>query len=67
MNHRIHNLVPEESFLIMQPTMNLQTHNGVVHRREEPYTTILRARPREKKRAVEVFIVLNDADPKHVE
>lgn len=44
-----------------------QVHNGMIRKREEPYTTLLRARPKEKKSHFERFIVLGDADPKHVE
>lgn len=44
-----------------------QTHNGLIRKREEPYTTLLRAKPKDKKLHFERFIVLGDADPKHVE
>ena len=44
-----------------------QLHNGIVRKREEPYTTLLRARPKDKKSHFERFIVLGDADPRHVE
>ena len=44
-----------------------QPHNGIIRKREEPYTTLLRARPKDKKSHFERFIVLGDADPKHVE
>jgi len=44
-----------------------QAHNGVIRKREEPYRTLLRARPKEKKSHLERFIVLGDADPRHVE
>lgn len=44
-----------------------QPHNGLIRKREEPFTTLLRARPREKKTHFERFIVLGDADPRHVE
>ena len=39
----------------------------MIRKREEPYTTLLRARPKEKKTHFERFIVLGDADPRHVE
>jgi hypothetical protein len=44
-----------------------QLHNGLIRKREEPYMTLLRARPKEKKTHFERFIVLGDADPKDVE
>ena len=44
-----------------------QVHNGIIKKREEPFMTLLRARPKEKKTHFERFIVLGDADPKHVE
>lgn len=59
---------PEADFLL-EPTAktNCQQHNGIIRKREEPYTTLLRARPRDKKSHFERFIVLGDADPRHVE
>ena len=44
-----------------------QPHGGVIKKREEPYRTLLRAKPRDRKSHLERFIVLGDADPKHVE
>lgn len=44
-----------------------QAHNGLIRKREEPYRTLLRAKPKEKKTHLERFIVLGDADPRHVE
>ena len=44
-----------------------QVHNGVIKKRDEPYRTLLRAKPREKKSHIERFIVLGDADPRDVE
>ena len=44
-----------------------QAHNGLIRKREEPYRTLLRAKPKEKKSHLERFIVLGDADPRHVE
>ena len=47
--------------------MDSQPHCGLIKKREEPYTTLLRARPKDKKSNFERFIVLGDADPSHVE
>lgn len=50
-------------------TLQAQPHCGLLRKREEPYMTLLRARPKDKKgkSKYERFIVLGDADPKHIE
>mmetsp|Transcript_15363 Transcript_15363/g.19414 ORF Transcript_15363/g.19414 Transcript_15363/m.19414 type:complete len:85 (-) Transcript_15363:2280-2534(-) len=42
-------------------------HGGLIRKREEPFRTLLRAKPKDKKSHLERFIVLGDADPRHVE
>ncbi len=44
-----------------------EVHTGLIRKREEPFMTLLRARPKEKKTHFERFIVLGDAEPRHVE
>ena len=44
-----------------------QKHNGCVNKHEEPFMTLLRAKPRERKVKYERFIILDDADPRHIE
>lgn len=65
----MHRLVDKDATTFLSPSfMTLkQVHNGVIRKREEPYRTLLRARPKDKKSHLERFIVLGDADPRHVE
>ena len=44
-----------------------QPHGGLIRKREEPYSSLIRARPREKKLMHDRLIVLGDADPNNVE
>ena len=44
-----------------------QQHGGIVRKKDEPYKSILRAKPKPKPSHFERFIVLGDADTKHVE
>ena len=55
------------TFLAPSSIFLKQLHNGLIRKREEPYMTLLRARPKEKKTHFERFIVLGDADPRDVE
>jgi hypothetical protein len=44
-----------------------QYHDGVIIKRQEPYRTILRARPKQVGNRFERFIALADSDPKEVQ
>ena len=44
-----------------------QQHGGIIRKNAEPFKSILRARPKHRPSHFERFIVLGDADTKHVE
>ena len=44
-----------------------QQHGGFITKKADPYLTILRARPKNTRDHFERFIVLGDANTKHVE
>ena len=55
------------TYLAAQAITSAQPHSGLIRKREEPFSSLIRARPREKKFGHDRLIVLGDADPKHVE
>ena len=65
----MHNLTKAKVGTELEPSFNTQNqvHNGIINKREEPYKTMLRSRARDYKLHSDRFIVLGDADPRHVE